>query len=289
MIVLDNKTNPEEDKKTNFPPPFHQRFNIEVPLEDAQQRFRNRVMNHLELLFPKFDAHGRVMRAVATELGIAYSGGDTPAFYVGVAGRGEDFAGLLQCLEALHKAVEPNLPGLQVIIDKIVREALSHSEIDLGIEWKAGVFWKSGAKLLDKELVNEPLQWLSDPKYKNVLAPFKKGLSHYLEASKAPERLSDAVTDMYEALEAMAKIVTQRPTRDLSANAELFVKKLGLSKHYSTSLKEYIGYANEFRHGQEEGKERVPPAPQEVEAFIYATGMYFRLAVERMKAQGTPR
>ena len=123
------------------------------------------------------------------------------------------------------------------------------------------------------------MQWLSDPKYHNILEPFQKGLRHFLEASKRPELRQDTFTDMYEALEALAKIVTERPTKDLSKNRELFVNALGLSEYYKRMLKDYISYANQFRHGVEETKKRPIPSSKEVEAFIYMTGLFIRLAV----------
>jgi len=157
---------------------------------------------------------------------------------------------------------------------------ISQTETDLGIRWGDGSFLPSGAKLLDEALVNDNLRWLSQPPYHNALAPFQKGLSGFLQAQRDPSKLTDAVRDMYEALEAMAKVITGKANRDLSANRQLFVSKLGLSQHYAKMLNDYIDYANEFRHGVESGSPRIPPTPQEVEGFIYATGLFLRLALQ---------
>jgi len=54
----------------------------------------------------------------------------------------------------------------------------------------------------------------------------------------------------------LAKIVTGRPQKDLSANREAFLKKVQASDAYKAILKEYIKYANEFRHATEEGKQK---------------------------------
>lgn len=48
-------------------------------------------------------------------------------------------------------------------------------------------------------------------------------------------------------MKALAKIVTERLTKELSDNRELFISKLGLSEPYKRMLKEYIDYANNFR------------------------------------------
>lgn len=278
--------------KTNKQPktilPFHQRFNIEVPNEEVKQRFLNRVSNQVfhsefhESVFEQNEATEDLKYDIMWE--VAKSLGETFEHYYDfnhyING---DFHNCLRTLEIIYKELPENEQRIE--LDEIIKEIISLSEIDLGVRWREGVFLPSGAKLLDEALVNEPLQWLSDPKYHNVLAPFKKGLSHFLEANKQSERLANTITDMYEALEAMAKVVTNRPKKDLSGNAELFVKKLGLSDYYKKMLKDYISYANEFRHAVEESKQRVPPLAQEVEALIYTTGLFIRLAIERLAAK----
>jgi hypothetical protein len=74
-------------------------------------------------------------------------------------------------------------------------------------------------------LVNENLDWLSKQEFTSVLQPFEKALKHFLEARNSPERLAHTITDMYEALEAMAKIVNGND-KDLSSNREAFISKL---------------------------------------------------------------
>ena len=84
---------------------------------------------------------------------------------------------------------------------------------------------------------------------------------------------------MYEALEALTKIVTNRPEKDLSANQELFIKRLKASEPYKKILKDYIEYANEFRHAQKAGEKRPDVSEAEVESFVYLTGLFVRLAM----------
>ena len=84
---------------------------------------------------------------------------------------------------------------------------------------------------------------------------------------------------MYEAVEALAKIVTGRPNKDLSANTEMFISKLKVSNHYKTLLKDYIAYGNEFRHAEDEVMPRPPLSEPEVESFIYLTGLFIRLTI----------
>jgi len=134
------------------------------------------------------------------------------------------------------------------------------------------------AKLLDEKLVNEELQWLSTQGYESVLGPFKRGLDHFLHSEQRPELLSDVITDMYEALEALAKIATGND-RELSGNRELFISNVKASQEYKQILKGYIGYANKFRHALTGGKKRPDISRKEAESFIYLTGLFIRLAI----------
>jgi hypothetical protein len=158
------------------------------------------------------------------------------------------------------------------------------SEVDLGMTWEHGFFVPTGAGTLDKALVNENLDWLRQKGLENVLKPFEKGLRHFLEARKQPERLSDTLTDVYEAFESMAK-VTLENDKDLSANREAFISRLKLDAHWSKMLRDFIDYGCEYRHGVEEAKQRPQPKPEEVEAFIYTAGLFIRLAIKRLEAE----
>jgi len=153
---------------------------------------------------------------------------------------GSEFSRCLQCVEGLYSGMEVYGEPATRKVNKTVTETLQESELDLGISWHNGFFSKKGVELLDEKVVNESLRWLANPKYQNVLVPFQKGLSHLLEGTKHPQRFGDAVTDMYESLEAMAKIVTGKPSKDLSASYEEFIAKLRLSASHKTMLKEYI-------------------------------------------------
>ena len=266
----------EKSRQSTVPSPFHLRFDIQVDMEQAQQHFINRIENQLSVDFPTV-ANGTtsgdwVLRQVASALGAIHISAAPFKYYVK-----RDFLQCLHALEAMYQAIAASYESAK--LNMLVETVISQSEVDLGISWENGTFRRSGAKLLDEELVNEPLQWLSDPNYKSVLTPLKKGVTDFLETNKYPGKLVDTIRDMYEALEKMARIVNGN-NKNLKANAEQFVSKLGLSTHYSKMLKDYTEFANEFRHAVEEGKERTPPAPQEVEAFVYTTGIFIRLAIE---------
>ncbi|MBA7699374.1 hypothetical protein ES703_108069 [subsurface metagenome] len=79
----------------------------------------------------------------------------------------------------------------------------------------------------------------------------------------------------------MAKLVTGRD-RDLSGNAELFISKLKLIEYYKGMLKDYIDFACDYRHAVKLGEKRRPLLRNEVEAFIYTSGLFIRLAVQQL-------
>ena len=271
-----------------YVPPFYQRFNIEVGIEEAQQRFINRALNMVEGFIPQLETpHTSIpsdvraaLISVATSLGLEYQRNKLFSQYAGT-----DCNSCLLALEALYQTYS-ELSGCKEYATKVeqaILYAISLSETDLGVEWRDGAFWPSGAKVLDEALVNENLKWLDDKDYQDVRAPFEKGLRHFLEAMQKPERLGDAVTDVYEAVEAIAKRVTGRD-RDLSANAEMFINKLKLSDYYKKMLKDYISYANDYgRHAAKLGEEKKVLKRNEVEAFIYTSGLFIRLAVQQME------
>jgi len=259
------------------PPPFCQRFNIEVGRGEAEKRFMNRVYNQIFSNF--FHAQiddvildKRILWQVADSLGRTYVRGKTFVYYVE-----DDYHLHLQALEVAYGVLPEKFQKKK--LSALIKYVISISEVDLEIIWEDGYFNRTGAKLLDSALVNEPMQWLSDPKYNNVLKPFQKGLQHYMEATKKPELLADTVTDMYEALEALAKVITDKPNSDLSANRERFIQQLGLNDYYKKMLREYVLYANEYRHAPAPGKDRPIPSSKEVEAFVYTTGLFIRLAI----------
>jgi len=257
---------------------FNQRFNISVNLPETQRRFVNRVKNYIFDSFFEHDieekiVRGQVLWQIANDFGEEYDWNNWFDHYVE-----GDFELCLHALESSYSGLESQRDKTE--LESLIKYVMGLSEIDLGIIWRKGIFLPKGAKILDMALVNDNLDWLADIKYKNVYLPFEKALKHFLDMNKRPELGFDVVTDMYEALESLAKILTGRKTKDLSANAELFITKLAVSEEFKPLLKGYVLFANNYRHGSDslEGKKSIPRF--EVESFIYLTGLFIRLAKE---------
>jgi len=252
---------------------FHERFNIQIGIEEARRRFVNRIHNAVFEDFLLFhlseDSRFPLSREIANALGDRFEG-NYPANFVG-----NDFLRNLAAIEGFYEALTP---PFKLQLSRMIAEIINASEVDIGVIWDAGKFRKTGARLLDDRTVNDVLKWLRQDGYETVYDPFEKGLDHLLHSTNKPELLKDVITDVYEALEALAKIRTGRDA-DLSANREAFIKQVGASDNYKRLLKEYVVYAQNFRHAVAPSEEKVEPSPKEVESFVYLTGLFIRLAM----------
>ncbi|MHA1372415.1 MAG: hypothetical protein ACTSRA_22165 [Promethearchaeota archaeon] len=287
--MRNNKAEDKALKHEKIETPFHERFDIHFKKEDARKRFINRVNNrifkYIEDFYPEVEALAK--ERLADELGKKYLKSFTLYEYVR-----NDFHNCLQAVEVMYACLIDFFEAMEASeetkntevaeFNSKINKIIDMSEIDLGICWENGKFNRKGAKILDEKLVYEPLKWLSKAKYVNVYSPFAKGLSIFLRAEKNPELLTDVITDMYEAVEGMAKIITGRYNKDLSSNVEMFIAKLKVSPNYKILLKDYISYANEFRHSPREMKRRPHITVSEVESFIYLTGLFIRLSTESL-------
>jgi hypothetical protein len=252
--------------------PFHERFALDLGLAEARQRFISRAHNRIfEKLFWEHQ-ESEIRVAVADALGERVNYGCSLTRFIGDG----DFARNLQAIEAIYAVAKYR--GWEEQVDSAIEYLLHHAEIDLGIRWEPPVFLPSGAKELDEKLVNDNLHWLRERNYASVLKPFEKGLHHLAQSGANRELLSDVVTDMYEAVEALAKIRTRRDA-DLSANRELFLKRVGASEPYKLLLKDYIEYANQFRHAVRAAGKKPTLSTKETESFVYMTGLFIRLGM----------
>ena len=267
--------------------PFHKRFNIDIGVDEARKRFVERIRTLTWSLINQLYRTDRqdmnsLLQAINFHLGERHHPVVHPSDLIKHwdAFVGDEFTKCLRMTEAIRAGfvIERYSPEAVAQFIKGVTAAFENSEFDLEISWDGKIFTRKGARFLDEKLVNEPLEWLRDPKYQNVLVPFEKGLKHWMEAHKNLERCGDVITDVYEALEAMAKLATGRDA-DLSANREKFGSVIGLPEAYKKMLKEYIEFGCEYRHAPETTKPRTYPSERDTEAFIYMTGVFLRLAI----------
>jgi len=253
---------------------YHERFNINVNVQECRKRFINRAYNNIFNLLPRNHYDHELIKKVVSALGDYYSEKSLTK-YIGL-----DFNKALIAIETLYNSLSEYESSYSIrnrnVLYKLIKELFDLSEIDIGIKWENGQFLPVGAKELDKTLVNDSLKWLRKHRFNLVLIPFEKGLSHYLHSTNKPQLYADVITDMYESLEALAKLACQND-KDLSANRELFLSRIKATEEYKAILKEYINYANKFRHGTSKLKRKPVVNKPEVESFIYLTGLFIRL------------
>lgn len=259
---------------------FHNRFNIEVAIDEAKARFVNRANSLIfEQLLYTIDYDNQrpvVIREVVAILGEKYESGYPANHFTK-----NDFPKTLHAIEALYAVLGRwrQFTQQREALLELIHGCLDRAEVSLEIRWEAEEFLPKGAESLDEKLVNDVLAWLRRPGYESVLKPYEKGLKLYLE-TVPPKSPVGTINDMYVALEAMAKIVTERHNKDLSSNCEVFISRVKASDSYKILLKDYIAYDNDLiRHAPRPGEKKPDPDRKEVESFMYLTGLFIRLAM----------
>ena len=258
---------------------FHKRFGIPISIEEARKRFVARVSNDIfdnwRSGFTQYQYVAK-LKNVLTILGKKYEYPNNSIYYYVST---ENFEEVLRAVEAIYRI---RTRETQKIYDEYLTEIINQPEADIGIVWKDGRFFPTGAESLDNELLNDPLKWLRDRGYSTVTDPFEKARHHFLEAESQPKVLSDVITDAYEALEALTKIVLDN-NQDLSKNREKFVSKIKGKEFHKKILKEYVDYGCKYRHAADPKAPRPQPTIAEAEFFLYFTGTFLRLAMENWK------
>jgi HEPN domain-containing protein len=160
-----------------------------------------------------------------------------------------------------------------------VETALDLSVIDLGVMFKEGKFYLQGAKELDEKLVLETLDWLKG--FPEAKEGFDGALKEYLNKD-----YPDAVTKAFSSLESLVKTCLGRDAGLENLIPDL-LKKLKLSREWKAILVNYCAYAHEFgsRHGKKDGRS-TKADPNEVEAYIYFTGLIMRLIIVNKEGKG---
>lgn len=182
----------------------------------------------------------------------------------------DDFMETLKVLVLLHQTLKGR--ELEGLTDWI-KAALNHANIDIGVRWRDGMFYPSGAKELDERLVEEPFEWLD---------AFPKEKVDYLNAvsSYTHKEYAEVIGNCYLVIEGLARSVLKN-ARTLDNNREDLMKKIGLSQNWKGLLSNFINYANEFKRHAAENRHDVNPI--EVEGFLYLTGLLVRMIVEAVR------
>jgi len=151
-----------------------------------------------------------------------------------------------------------------------IQDILLQATCDIGVRWKDGFFYPSGAKELDSGLIEEPLDWLDG--YPSEKKDFLKALKSFGEGS-----WGDVIKNCYSGVEGISRKILSN-SRTLDNNKEELLRTIGLSDGWNAILNNFINYAHDYRHASEQ---RYRSSKEETEAYLYMSGLIIRLVIER--------
>jgi hypothetical protein len=154
-----------------MPDPFHLRFDIQVPIEEARRRFINRIENGVLKLIQVIDEDSRKFRSSnpldGLMIDVEWALGDPHPTHVSSPGVfievwreriNNDFSRCLRAVEKLHEIISAQFPNGSSVVTGIITASIAQAETDIGISWQDRFFSKKGVELLDEKLVNESLR-----------------------------------------------------------------------------------------------------------------------------------
>ncbi|MHC4327352.1 MAG: hypothetical protein ACYSWW_04415 [Planctomycetota bacterium] len=267
---------------------FNEVFGLEDGVEEEKKRFVERVN---QLIFHYVDTEGfddfgypKLFESLCFELGVnvhdfrernvesgmRYGRDFVPATIRTVTK--DNFEKTLRVLCILYKYIqlESDNKSAREWLSKQIKIVLSRCTRDIGVRWKEEFFYPSGAKEMDKPLIEETLTWLSD--YKDERKDYRTALQYYSEGNS----LGDVIQKCYLAIEGVARRVLGNK-KGLDNNKDELLAKMNLSDGWKPILATYIIYAHDYRHAS---AKRHEITKQEAEAYLYMTGLIIRLTIE---------
>ncbi len=266
--------------------PFNERFGLPISDEEARTRFINRVETGItntvidRYIVSRREAIWSIENWVALSLGLRFEHrGGISHFLEG------DFYRCLQVVEACADWARNNDHAFLALIDKAIVAFISRAEAPLGIEWDNGKFFHAGAKELDEPVLHYIIKWAAQKGYESVRVPLVQAWHALHEARREPSKSRQAVILAYEALEALSKLILDKP-RELSRAREQFLSKVGAPEELRPLVKAYIEYACNYRHGKFAATPHRDIPIVEAETFVYMTGSIIRLVMNTERVSG---
>lgn len=261
---------------------FDKTFGLESSIDEEKSKFVNRIENSIFNIFPKITDHNvnaQIFKGTCYQLGE-----DANAFIkesssikytipnLSVLSK-KDFIQTLRVVIALYKILTDK-PNFQRIIDSQVIEAIELTTLNIGIKWKDGVFYPTGDKFLDTELIDYSLTLLD--KFPNEKTDLKNALENYYSKS-----LYGVVENCYIAIEGIGRQLLNNK-KTLDNNREDLLKLLQFSKYWDKIFLNFLSYAHEFR--RHAGENRHELKSEEVEGFLYLTCLIIRATIRASSA-----
>lgn len=257
---------------------FDKTFGLITSLEEEKERFINRIENtiFMGLISMNSNEEYRILfNKVCYQLGEdateiirdnSFLRSQTPNFKILTK---KDFIQTLRVLVAIFNCESENL-NVQEGITKVINESIEKSNINLGIKWNEGIFYPTGDKFLDQELVDHSLTLLD--KYPNEKIDLRNALENYYAKS-----LYGVVENCYLATEGIARgLLKNRKTLD--KNKEDLLRHLDFSNYWNNIIANFLSYAHEYR--RHAGEDRHSLKHEEVEGFLYLTCLLIRSIIK---------
>ena len=267
---------------TNLVGKFHKLFGFTESLESEQIKFVNRINTTVINFAETYHEYKSIFEI------LCYWLGENPKDRIRSANRGnfygdtsmpglrsltnDNYNQTLKITSLLFKYFSEDKYGYEEkreVIYEWVETALSNSNLDLGIEWKEGMFYPKGADLLDKKLIEDPLGWLGN--FSDTKSDYKKALSCFLK-----KEYPEVIDHSYLAIEGLVRSVLKNK-KTLDNNKKELISKLKLSQQWKSFLDKFTDYANDFKRHASANRNNINP--KEVEAFMYLTGLLIRLII----------
>ncbi|MFH1372100.1 MAG: hypothetical protein ABII09_12560 [Planctomycetota bacterium] len=267
---------------------FNKLFGIQMNIEEERQKFVNRIN---QTVFEYIDSdrnvrhyYNEIFNILCFELGKnandlskkhyrSFSSYERvePEIRILTQNNFTETLRVLCILYGIYKQHKYEITDIHKRIDECISSAIEYSACDLGIRWKDGLFYPSGAEELDKPLIEEPLVWLD--KYPKERKDYKRAIECFLEG----KHLGDVIKNCYLVVEGVTRTILGND-KTLDNNKDALLAHVGLSDGWKSILGAYIKYAHDFRHASED---RYTASKEEAEAFLYMTGLIIRLLVTK--------
>jgi hypothetical protein len=253
---------------------FDKMFGLSSSIEEEKIRFVNRIENAIFNWFInnyEFDEYRQLFKLVCYDLGLdaqelieqnSFMRTSIPNFKTLTK---KDFVQTLRIIVSVYNNISEK-PYEKQFISTVVVDALEKAHINLGVKWADGVFYPTGDKLLDKELIDTAVSLLD--KYPNEKKDLKNALDNYNSNS-----LYGVVENCYIAVEGISRqILSNKKTLD--NNKEELLRLLQFSKYWDKIFLNYLSYAHEYR--RHAGERRHELKAEEVEGFLYLSCLIIR-------------
>jgi len=256
---------------------FNKAFGKESTLAEEQKALMNRAAHFLTKFRNVFvgDGYDQLFGTICFQLGLdahqviadnSFLVRNTPNLDVLAT---EDFHQMLKVLVLLRKYYADQ-PRVYDMIDEAYQDLLNLSSIDLGITYKAGMFYPSGETVLDNDLINHSLTVLAA--YPAEDADLRSALDNYRTNKK-----TGIVETCYRCVEGLARQLLKN-NKTLIDNKPELLRRLNMTDPWKKTLAAYIEFGNDYGHHA--GPNRHNASVAEVEGYLYQTCILIRLIIK---------